>query len=600
MNRFKEFYFIGLLAIWVLAGCSGYAAWIMYTADVQEAATLVTHFPQHAQWLGAIQPAFTKLRLLLTSIAIGSSLLSGLLAWRLNRRGYPTCHIWRAGWQQAWHGLAQSWRSLLPRQRHGALAAFVALTLLRISISRVLVTFDDGASYEYFVRKSLLSISAYYPAPNNHILSNTISWLFYQVHPDYWWSMRMPVLLVSAAGTVGWFLGLLRCSNFRVAALTTVLFSLVELSLFYAAEGRGYALLMALSSAGFFCVLALTGPGAEPSAPKLAIAWSGLVAAGVLGLYTIPTFAYFLVAAYSWLGIRWLRKPYHQRLASLCIAGAVTLLGAALLYSPLLLVSGPGSLFQNEFVVPLETSIFFRQFPAYLWETEGCLLGESHNGVLATIHLGSLAAVAVVAGLLALVAAARRGHLPASQATYILRLGLPALWFVVLPYALLLVQRVQAPNRTLWFKAVFMFLLVGLETDWLFRRAENTRLARFSLLLGVGLWVGVQFTQLYRSNELRLSYLHSPHLVAKWLLQQPPGPVLAPGGPWYLSFIRFYLHFEAPTSSLEIDGTPRPNVQYRYLINPPADSLASARVALPQLHVPSDANCEAIDVLARW
>lgn len=601
ISRFKEFYLVGLLALWLLAGCAGYAACILYTADVREAVALANDFPQHWHTSGGTQTEFEKLRLVLASVAIVLGVLGGVWALHLRRHGHLSYRRWRAGWPQAWRGLAQGWRSLQPRQQRLTLVVFAALTVLRIIVSRVLVTFDDGTSYEGFVRKSLLVVSAWYPIPNNHIFSNTLSWLFYQAYPGYWWSMRVPVLILSTAATAGWFLGLLRRSNFRVAALATALFSLLELSLFYAAEGRGYALLLALSGLGFLCTLSLTDLGAEAAAPTLAWAWAGLAAAGIVGLYTVPTFAYFLVAAYSWLAFCWLRKGYYPRLASLGLVSAATLLGAALLYAPLLLVSGPGSLLQNKYVKPLAAATFFRQLPAYLWGVEGALLGESHKGVLASLHLGSLAAVAVLVGFLALLGAARRGRLPAHQATYILRIGVPAVWFTLLPYALLLAQRVQAPDRTLWFKAAFMFLLVGLEADWLLHQlAVKSRLVRTGLLLGAGLWAGGQLVQLYRSNELRLSYLKTPHAAAHWLLHQPPGPILAPDSPFISGAIRFFIHAEEPTSLLEVDATPRPGTRYRYRVDPPAASPTPTSAALPHLHIDRDVNSEALEVTAYW
>lgn len=586
MSRRTEFFLPGPLTAWLLAGCAGYAATVLYTADARTLLALASSYPQH--W--ASTPAQVgALRLLLAGVALA---LTGA-GCALARRGEAGISLQLAG-----RGLLRGWRCLAPRQQQIALAAFGALTALRLVVSRGLATFDDRASYEFFVRKSLLTVSACYPAPNNHVFSNTLSWLFYQVYPGYWWSMRVPVLLLSTVGTAGWFLGLLRRSNFRVAALATTLFSMLELSLFYAAEGRGYALLLVLSGLGFFCVLSLTSPVAAPVA--LGQAWAGLAVAGVLGLYTVPTFAYFLVAAYGWLGVCWLGPGQRQRLVGLGWLAATTLLGVGLLYTPLLLVSGPGALFKNAYVKPLPVPAFLQQLPAYVWRVEGALLGESHNGVLASLHLGSLAAVAVLAGIGALLAAARRGRLSAPQAAVLMQLGQPALWFAVMPYALLLTQRVLAPDRALWFKAAFMFLLVGLLADWLLQRlGPNARLLRSGLLLGAGLWAGAQLIQLHRSNELRLSYLRPPHAAARWLLHQPPGPILAAGPAFTVAAVQFFIHLEDPASSLAIDAVARPGIRYRYFIGPRAAAPRPA-ATLPGLHIDRGATSDAIDIAARW
>ncbi|WP_324671783.1 hypothetical protein [Hymenobacter sp. GOD-10R] len=592
-NRFQEFHAVGLLAVWLLAGCAGYAASILYSVEVGEVLALARRSSPNGHALSTTQVAFEQLRLGLGTTACVLGMYGVVVFYDLHRQGLVVQHFWRTSGLRAKRGLFYAWYALRPRQQRWTLAAFAALTVLRIIVSRRLVTFDDSASYEFFVRDSLLTVSAYYPAPNNHIFSNTLSWLFYQVCQEYWWSMRVPVLLASTAATAYWFLGLLRCSNFRVAALTVMLCSLLELNLFLAAEGRGYALLFALSALGFFSALSLTD--AEAPTPKRA--WAGMAVAGIIGLYTVPTFAYFLVAAYSWLGFCWLCKGDLHRLVAGVLLGATTLVGAALLYAPLLLISGPGALFRNAYVKPLAVSTFFQRLPAYVWEVEGGLLGESRNGVLASVHLGSLAAGAVVIGFLALARAAQRGRLPAHQVAYVLRLGVPALWFVVMPYLLLVMQRVEAPSRTLAFKATFMFLLIGLELDWVLHQfGPRVRHLRTTLRLGIGLWAGVQLTQLYRSNELRLSYLRTPHLAAQWLLNQPAGPILAPNAPCYLPALRFYIHFEKPTSTLEIDDAPKPGTRYRYIINPPAPFSG----ALPHLHVGRDVNCEAMDIVSYW
>lgn len=598
LPRFKEVYYILLLASGLLAGCAGYAAAVLYTASAQEAAALAVDYPTHWPNLGSMAHMIGELRLALVVVAVLLGAASGIIMLYYYRQGYQPR---RSGWRLAWHGLRQPWRALRPDQRRLAWVLLAALTLLRLFISRQLFTFDDSASYEFFVRKSLLVVSACYPAPNNHLFSNTLSWLFYQAHPGYWWSMRVPVLLASTAATAGWFVGLLHRSNFRVAALAVTLFSLLELSLFYAAEGRGYALLLALSGLGFFSVLALAYAPAQTPPFELNAAWVGLVAAGILGLYTVPTFVYFLVAAYTWLGWYWLRGRLFYRLVGLGLLGATTLVGAALLYVPLLLISGPAALFQNAYVKPLAAATFFRQLPSYLWEIEGALLGESHNGMLASLHLGSLAAVGVALGFLALARAARRGLVAEPGATYLLRLGQPAFWFVLLPYALLLVQHVEPPTRTLWFKAIFMFVLIGLEANWLADRfAPRTRFLRASIVLAAGLWASIQLVQLHRSNQLRISYLRAPHAAAQWLLQQPPGPVLSASSPWALAAMQFFIHYENPTSPLVIDTVRRPGVCYRYLIGPAPTPAAVGSGALPSLHIDRAANNDAIDISAQW
>lgn len=596
-RRFTDYQLICWLVVWVLAGCAGYTASVLYTATAQDANALAADFPPHWPSLHALPAIFPQVRWLLTSLA----LLFGLLGIALTKNLAPSALSrlgWRASGRRAGTSLLQRWQALPVAQRRVAIACFLFLTVVRVVVSWVGVNVDDIASYEYFVRKSLLTVIAYYPAPNNHVLSNVVSWFFYQVYPGYWWSMRLPVLLLSTVGTVGWFLGLLHRTNFRVATLTSIVFGFLHVNLHAAATGRGYMLIMVFSGLGFFCMLQLHSSAHKDTAGWGAWAGAGFVVAGVMGLYAVPTFAYFLVGAYSWLVMQWWRRPTH--LLGLGLLAAATLLGAAILYAPLLVISGPAAIFSNVYVSPLTIGRYIHEFPAYVWQTEGLLFGESKNGTLASLHVGSLAAVIVLAGFLVLANRAHEGRLARSRAAYMLHTGMPALWLLLAPYTLLLIQRVQAPERTLAFKSLFMFLLLALQVDWLLAIASAWRTnLRKGVLIGVGVWVGVELAQLYRSNQLSLAYQKTPHLAAQWLLKQPSGPVLIVGSPWYVNYLRFYLHFEAPTSMVVVDDRPRVGVHYRYLIGSPAD-VPTANGCHLQLHIPAELDYEAADILSCW
>ncbi|QKG52507.1 hypothetical protein [Hymenobacter sp. BRD67] len=146
----------------------------------------------------------------------------------------------------------------------------LGLTALRLYHSFVIQPFDDATSYELFVREHLLVVSSVYPYPNNHVLSNLLSWAFYQVQPGFWWSMRLPVLLVSTTATVGWFLALLRRSSFGVALLAVGWFGLLSTGLYYAATGRGYWQLIGLGplALGQYSRCLSRWPGSPPAAGR--------------------------------------------------------------------------------------------------------------------------------------------------------------------------------------------------------------------------------------------------------------------------------------------------------------------------------------------
>ena len=577
--------FYALLALVVVSLSAGYAALVLYSSSWPEAAALRDFYIWRPRAYSAAE--FGGLRRGLAGLAAASGLAALGLGWARAGRA----QLARLGQElkSAWVGLGAGWRGLRPGQRWGALGLLAALTALRAYYSAVLAPGDDGVSYEVFVRARLLLLSAAYPMPNNHVLSNTLDWLFYQVHPSFWWSMRLPVLLTSTGATALWFVALLRRSCFRVALLAVGLFSGLQVSFYHAATGRGYWLLVGLGAVGFFALLELTGastPGAAratslvgaapvlPARRRRRAAWAGLVLSGVLGLYAVPTHAYFLASVYGWLGLAAVRRRAWGSLPLLGALGGLTLLGAGLLYAPLWLISGPRLMFHNDYVLPLAPAEFWRGLPAYVWLTEGWLSGHRWLGV------GPL--LAVLAGTAALWRRTQAGTVSAGLARPVRQLVPPALWLLAAPYLLLLVQRVQAPERTLFYKSLLTCVLVALlaEWGWQRRRARVAPASRrragqryWGLVAVAGLAFGAgQVFLVARFNTAQVWLWQTYRLPMAWLATQPVGPVLAPE-PVHRLVLRFYAHTEFGSQPWQIDDRPRPGVHYRYLVSKPGAQL---------------------------
>jgi len=540
---------------------AGYAALVLYSASWPAVAALRDFYDWHPRAYTAGE--FWGLR---GALAGGSVLLLGLalglgLAPAGRRQGLLLGQELRSGLR----GLGAGWRALRPGQRRAALGGLLVLTALRFYYSLVMAPADDGVSYEVFVRASLLTVSATYPFPNNHVLSNTVGWIFYQVHPGFWWSMRLPVVLTATGATALWFVALLRRSNFRVALLAVSAFSLLQLSFYHAVTGRGYWLLVGLGAVGFFAVLELGAPLGRRRA-----AWAGLVLSGVLGLYTVPTHAYFLLSAYGWLGLQQLRSRAGQALAGTTGLGVLTLVGAGLLYAPLLLVSGPGQLFGNDYVRALGAGAFWRSLPAYLWLTEGWLSGHRWLGPL------PLLAVGLGLGWARRVGAAQG----AGRASW--RLVAPSLWFMAAPYLLVVVQRVQPPERTLFYKSMLLCVLAALLADWALARLPPLSPRRRwapGLVAAAGLAGAVsQLAVLTRHNEQERRQWQTYRQPMAWLATQPPGPVLAPD-PVPRFILRFFAHTEFRQQPWQIDARPCPGVRYRYRADLPGPPAPGERAA---------------------
>ena len=547
--------FYASLGLAVVGLSAGYAALVLYSASWPEAAALRELYtsPFLFDWRPRAYTAgeFWGLRGALAGLAllaVGSGAGLGLAP-----AGRAQLRLLGQESRGAGRALGASWRALAPGQRRGALGLLLALTALRLYYSLTVQPYDDAFSYELFVRESWLAVSAGYPIPNNHLGSNTLSWLFYQVDPGFWWSMRLPVLLTATGATALWFLALLRRSNFRVALLAVGWFCLPLESLYYAATGRGYWLLVGLGAGVFFAVLELRGRA--PRRPRAAALV--LVASGVLGLYAVPTHLLLLAPAYGWWALGAARRRDGPALARLLALGLPTGLATALLYAPLLLLSGPTMLLHHRYIAPLSAAQFGRYVVDSAWQPYQRLWG-----LLSVLALGAL---------WALVWRARAGRLPASQVRLVRQLGLPSAWLMLTPYLISVAQRSYPPERTLLYKALYTFLLLALAADWGLRRAEPRgqrwlpgALVAASLAFGgLQVWRVAKQEQLWRARaDLGAQRARAG---AEWLGRQPPGPVLVPD-PLHRFLLRFYGLPGGPPLPWPLAGRPAPAGRYRYVV----------------------------------
>ncbi|TDN39253.1 hypothetical protein E4631_15735 [Hymenobacter sp. UV11] len=554
-------WFAALAGLLLIAACAAYALAVLSTVSWPELAALRAGSDWHARayterWVPQpyTQAGFQALRALLGGVAGGAVLLAAALGvappgrQHLRALGRETTGLL--------HRLGASWQGLAPGQRRLAWGALAALTALRVGGSLVAQAYDDATSYELFVRARLLVVTAFYPVPNNHVLANTLAWAFYQMHPVFWWSMRLPVLLASTAATAGWFLVLLRRGGFGVALLSVVCFGLTVDGLYYALIGRGYWLLIGLCAVGFGAVLVLQRALLAGMGRGQRVAWVVLVASGAAGLFAVPTHGYFLASAYAWLGVLALGQRAWRWLAGLATAAALTLVGTALLYTPLLWFSGPQSLFHNQFVESLTSAEF--------WVDAVATVRQPHHAV--GVGLGGL----VLAAFGWLAYRAWTGRLPARQQLAVRQLGGVSVWLALFPYLLVVGQRTAPPERALLYKEQFLFVLGALVLRYLWQRSAalpTRRRWHWGVLVGLGLFVG---SQLALTGHREISWrrtigwpLGAPG--AAWLAAHPMGPVLAPR-PVNQLLLRFYLHTTRPNQSWQIDTYPHSGVQYRYYV----------------------------------
>ena len=414
--------------------------------------------------------AWHGFRLVLAALLPGW-LLAGV--WLSSR---PAAHPWRrearALRQEADAALPALLGTLKNLSRPQAGLAVGLLTLLLAVRTYFLVTFpvdgDEVRSYFSFAGPGFRAALGFYPQPNNHVFYNLLGAATHVFAPGLTGTMRLPTFVLGLAGTGLVFAALRRFVSFRVALATVGLFSFTPQALFHSFIGRGYlvqALLAVLS------VLAAWGIGYRPTRQRLY--WAVLVAASVLGLFTIPTFVYVAVPLFGGLLLTLRRQG---RAAELRLALGAALLTAgltALLYTPILLLSGPARLLHNVYVQPNLTPALLR-----VW-----LLGTPETTTVAVVRR-VLLLLAGAALLGALLRASRRGAPGSDVRRY-------APWLLALllgPLPVMLLQRVLPPGRVFTYLPFFGLLGLSLLLEHAWPAAwPRRRLTALLALAVVGL-----------------------------------------------------------------------------------------------------------------
>ena len=573
--------FFALLALLTLAACAAWATAVLASGSYAEARAL-DGITRHLAWhIRAFGPGDWR------TATGGLAALAGLLGLAALAALARCPAEARALGRELGGSLLAHGRGLarLPRhQQRLALAGLAGLTALRLyfSLSQPAHA-EEIASYLWFVRRGLLAVGAYYPVPNNHVLANVVAWGFSWLHPGFWFALRLPVLLTATVVTTGLFALGRRVAGFWAALLGTGLFAGLQLSWYFAAAGRGYWLFFGWAALVLFATLALGTGTRRPRA-----AWAALLLGSLGGLYTMPAFAYPALAAWAWLGASaWqsggLRRPLRRfwsralpALLALLGVGATLGAGTALLYAPLLLVSGWKALAGNGYVAAQAAGAFWPALPAYVQLAEGMVAGQGTVGGLLTLAVAGAARYAL------------RGPLP--------RL---LLWWLLAPYLWLLVQRVLPPERVLLYKSEALFLLAGLLVVAGWRRLPATaqRPASAAVALAAAAFVGYQLYQVERLNRTNRRPVAAYRAAWQWLARQPAGAALVPD-----SRQRLYFHFYACTASgpaRVLDAQPLPGRHYRYRAAPGRAALAAAS-APAALGVPPAAPAFANEQVTFW
>ena len=279
-------------------------------------------------------------------VFLGLAALSGLRRWNLVGRFL----------KQLWADTGRFFAGLRPRKDELAfLVAVLVIMVLAVIYRLEHVTsslhHDEAYTYVAFARSWFAALTDYH-LPNNHIFHSILVYVSTRIFGSQPWAVRLPaftagVLLVPAAY---WLAKRLydRWTALGAALLVAWFPALVA----YSNNARGYTLV------ALFTLLTLA-LGDYVRKQKNLFAWGLISLFSALGLYTVPVMLFPFGVLFVWLLLENLIDgpcPYRTKwefiwhwLAAGLGAAVLTLL----LYTPILIFSGPEKVFANGFVAPI-------------------------------------------------------------------------------------------------------------------------------------------------------------------------------------------------------------------------------------------------------
>jgi hypothetical protein len=247
----------------------------------------------------------------------------------------------------------------------GLVGATVVAVALRVRFLDVPLRYDEATTLVNFVSDPLHTALAEYPTPNNHLLHTALAKLSVTLLGATDTALRLPALLAGILLVPLTFALGLRLHGRTTALLAAAAIATSSTLVEYSTNARGYTLLAACTAV---CLLAAASiaEGAGRSS------WAALVLAAVLGCFAIPIMVYAFGGTLLWLA--WSLRVRGQELRTTFLRPAAAALGVtgvlvALLYLPVIVVSGPSAIVANEFLTPLPFGELVEGLPAHARET---------------------------------------------------------------------------------------------------------------------------------------------------------------------------------------------------------------------------------------
>jgi Dolichyl-phosphate-mannose-protein mannosyltransferase len=254
-------------------------------------------------------------------------------------RGHVAALVARA------RGRWREWKRAPGRDGWMLAALTVAGALIRLRYLAQPVRTDEAATFLYYVFQPLLVGISVYGSPNNHLLNTLLSHGIFAAFGDVPALLRLPSFLAGVLTIPASYLAARSLISRQTAMVTAALVAGLPVLIDFSALSRGYSMI-ALS-----LVLALLcASEALRTQSRLYWAWSGAMLA--IGLYAIPVMLYGAAFLYAWVALEIVRgrEDRRARWGGLVISALTMATLSAILYGPVLIISGPGSIISNSYI----------------------------------------------------------------------------------------------------------------------------------------------------------------------------------------------------------------------------------------------------------
>ncbi len=417
--------------------------------------------------------------------AVGASLIVlGAILWRSRQRLAAIGSRLREDFRRL-----TAWIRALSR---GVTASLIVITVVaaavRVPYLNQPMRFDEAYTYNAYSSQPWFVAISKYDAPNNHVLHSLLVLVSTRLFGDAPCIVRLPAFFAGVLLIPATMLLTAAVGGSRSATLAGLLVATSSPLIEYSTNARGYTLVCLCAVCGWLITVRLVRrcDGA---------AWLCWGVLAVIGCWTIPVMVYPLLMQLAWMECQChtgVTKRAYGGTFRAWSCGVIASAAATTLvcYLPVLLVSGPRSLFGNAYVQPLSfsqllggTGDWLRELVALLWRNVPlpvmviCLAGlvlalQNGNGWVRQARRTALGSVSAAALLMLL-----QRVLP-----------FPRVWLFLLPLAAVLIgvgliRWIRfLPTRPL--RVVAFFATIALVATWPLMNSIRNNSIRESLETG--------------------------------------------------------------------------------------------------------------------